>query len=46
LDRRLHEPHSRFGRYRGEKNIAPVGNRTPAVQPVARLFPFEKLLYH
>jgi hypothetical protein len=34
-DRRLGGPQSRFGRYREEKNIYPVGNRTLAVQHVA-----------
>jgi hypothetical protein len=35
LDRRLGGPQSRPGHYREEKILAPVGNRTPAVQPVA-----------
>jgi hypothetical protein len=35
LHRRLIGPQSRSGRCGGEKNIAPVGNRNPVVQPVA-----------
>jgi hypothetical protein len=35
MNRRLGGPQSRSGRRGEEKNIAPVGNRTPAVQPVA-----------
>jgi hypothetical protein len=35
LDRRLGGPQNRPGRYREKKNIAPAGNPTPAVQPVA-----------
>jgi hypothetical protein len=34
LDRRLGEPQNRSGRYEEEKNLALVGNRTPAVQIV------------
>jgi hypothetical protein len=37
LDRGLGEPQSQSGRYGEEKNLAPAGNRTPAVQSVARL---------
>jgi hypothetical protein len=36
LDRRLGGPQSRSGRCGGERNLALAGNRTPAVQPVAR----------
>jgi hypothetical protein len=35
LDRRLGGPQSRSGRCEEEKNLAPIGNQTPAVQPVA-----------
>jgi hypothetical protein len=35
LDRRLGWPQSRSGHYREEKNLAPTGNRTLAIQPVA-----------
>jgi hypothetical protein len=35
LDRRLGGPQSRYGRCGEEENLAPAGNRTPAVQPVA-----------
>jgi hypothetical protein len=38
LDRRLGGPQSWPGRYAEEKNLAPAGNRTPAVQPVARRY--------
>jgi hypothetical protein len=38
LDRRLGGPQSRYGRCGEEKNLAPAGNRNPAVQPVARLY--------
>jgi hypothetical protein len=36
LDRRLGGPQNRSGRCGVEKHLAPVGNPTPAVQPVAR----------
>jgi hypothetical protein len=36
LDRRLGGPQNRSGRYGEEKHLAPAGNLTPAVQPVAR----------
>jgi hypothetical protein len=38
LDRKLGGPQSRYRRYREEKNLAPAGIRTPAVQPVARRY--------
>jgi hypothetical protein len=39
LDMRLGGPQSRSGRYGGEKkSLAPTGNRTPAVQSVARRY--------
>jgi hypothetical protein len=38
LDRRLGGPQSRFGRCGEDKNIAPAGIRTPAVQPAARRY--------
>jgi hypothetical protein len=36
LDRRLGGPQNRSGRCGEEKHLAPAGNPTPAVQPVAR----------
>jgi hypothetical protein len=35
LDRRLDGPHSRSGRYGEEKDLAPIENLTPTLQPVA-----------
>jgi hypothetical protein len=35
---RLSVPKSRSGRFGEEKNLAPAGNQTPAVQPVARRY--------
>jgi hypothetical protein len=36
LDRRLGGPQNRSGRCEEEKHLAPAGNPTPAVQPMAR----------
>jgi hypothetical protein len=36
LDKRLGGPQNRSGRCGEEKHLAPAGNPTPAVQPVAR----------
>jgi hypothetical protein len=38
LDSGLGEPQRRSGRYGEDKNLVPTGNRTPAVQPVARRY--------
>jgi hypothetical protein len=38
LDRRLSGSQSLSGRFGEETNLAPAGNRTPAVQPVARRY--------
>jgi hypothetical protein len=38
LDRRLDGPRCRCGRYGEEKNVAPAGNQTVAVWPVARCY--------
>jgi hypothetical protein len=38
LDGRLGGPQNRSGCYGEEKNIAPAGNSTPTVQPVARRY--------
>jgi hypothetical protein len=37
-NRRLGGPQSRSGRYGEEKNLVAAGNRSPAVQPVARRY--------
>jgi hypothetical protein len=41
LDTRLGGPQSRSGLYGEYKNLAPAGDRTPAVQPVARLHTYQ-----
>jgi hypothetical protein len=38
LDRKLGGPQSQSGRRGEEKNFAPAGNQTPAVQPIARCY--------
>jgi hypothetical protein len=38
LDKRLGGPWSLSGRYGQEENVVIAGNRTPAVQPVARRY--------
>jgi hypothetical protein len=38
LDRRLGESQSRSGRCGEEKNLAPAGNRIPAVQTIVRRY--------
>jgi hypothetical protein len=38
FDRSLGGPQSRYGRYGKDEDLTPAGNRTPAVQAVARRY--------
>jgi hypothetical protein len=46
LDRRLGQSHSRPGRYGEQKNVAPSGDRTPAVQSVSIPTELSRLLMY
>jgi hypothetical protein len=46
LDRRLDGPQSQSGRFGEEKNVAPAGIKTPAVQPVPIPTELSRLLRH